>query len=389
MSENFADWQHPYLNDLCSKITDGAHYSPATDEDGLPIATVENMLNSRFDIASCRRISRIDFEDLKRNNCQPQVGDVLFSKDGTIGKTFVYNQNTEVVLLSSIAIIRTKNEQLDPEYCSLFLESPTFFTQLETKKSGLALKRVVLGDIKKIKVPLPSLIEQKKIAEILTSVDKVIELTELEIEKLKNLKKGMMQDLLTKGIGHTKFKDSPIGKIPESWKFVSLKECLKVSSGSGLSQKDMIDGPYKVYGGNGVNGKHNEMTEARSRLIIGRVGAHCGNVHITEPNSWITDNALIVTLLNSSDHNFWYHKLSYLGLNNLAYTGAQPVITGGIIYPLKVAVPSDVNEEKAISIRLASVDKVIKSKEEKLNKSKIMKKGLMQDLLTGKVRVKV
>lgn len=387
MSENFANWAQPYLNDLCSKITDGAHYSPATYEDGLPIATVENMLNSTFDISSCRRISRSDFEDLRRNNCQPLTGDVLFSKDGTIGKTFVYNQNTEVVLLSSIAIIRTKKEQLDPEYCSLFLESPTFFTQLETKKSGSALKRVVLGDIKKIKVPLPSVREQKKIAKILTSVDKVIELTEIEIEKLKNLKKGMMQDLLTKGIGHTEFKDSPIGKIPESWKFVSLKECLKVSSGTGLSQKDMIDGPYKVYGGNGINGQHNEMTEANSRLIIGRVGAHCGNVHITEPNSWITDNALIVTLLNNSDQSFWYYKLNYLGLNNLAYTGAQPVITGGIIYPFKVAVPSDVSEEKEISIRLASVDKVIKSKEEKLSKSKIMKKGLMQDLLTGKVRV--
>ena len=110
MSENLANWPQPYLDDLCIKITDGAHYSPTTDTNGLPIATVENMLSSSFDMASCRRISKGDFEDLKRNNCQPLKGDVLFSKDGTIGKTFVFSQDEEVVLLSSIAIIRTKSE---------------------------------------------------------------------------------------------------------------------------------------------------------------------------------------------------------------------------------------------------------------------------------------
>ena len=64
--------------------------------------------------------------------------------------------------------------------------------------------------------------EQQKIASILTSVDEVIEKTEAQISKLQDLKKGMMQELLTKGIGHTEFKDSPVGRIPKGWEVVKL-----------------------------------------------------------------------------------------------------------------------------------------------------------------------
>ena len=82
---------------------------------------------------------------------------------------------------------------------------------------------------------MPPIKEQKKIAKILTSIDRVIELTEKEIAKLKDLKKGMMQDLLTKGIGHTKFKDSPTGRIPESWEVIKLKKAIESGPHNGYS----------------------------------------------------------------------------------------------------------------------------------------------------------
>lgn len=97
-------------------------------------------------------------------------------------------------------------------------------SELELLSSGSTFQEISPSNVRKLHLIVPTLGEQKKIAEILTSVDKVIELTEIEIEKLKNLKKGMMQDLLTKGIGHTKFKDSPIGKIPESWENLTIKD---------------------------------------------------------------------------------------------------------------------------------------------------------------------
>ncbi|GAH33616.1 unnamed protein product, partial [marine sediment metagenome] len=78
--------------------------------------------------------------------------------------------------------------------------------------------------INSLKIPIPSLKEQNKIVAILSSVDKVIEKAESLINKLKDLKNATMQELLTKGIGHTKFKDSPLGKIPEEWEILKMED---------------------------------------------------------------------------------------------------------------------------------------------------------------------
>jgi type I restriction enzyme S subunit len=383
------EWRKSKLGSLCFKIVDGTHFKPIYTDEGVPFLRVTDVQSKDINFEKIKYISHNEHRELIKRT-KPQRGDILYSKNGTIGIPKIVDWDWEFSIFVSLALIRVKDtDSLNDSYLFQCLKSNYIKEQIRQRAKQGTVTNLHLEEIREFDIPLPSLKEQRKIAEILTSVDKVIELTEVNIEKLKNLKKGMMQDLLTKGIGHTKFKDSPIGKIPESWKFVSLKDCLKVSSGSGLSQKDMIEGPYKVYGGNGVNGSHNEMTENDSRLIIGRVGAHCGNVHITEPTSWITDNALIVSLQNNSDLNFWYYKLISLRLNELAYTGAQPVITGGIIYPFKVAVPNDPTEEIEISKRFISADQVILNKKRKLIKLNDMKKGLMQDLLTGKVRVKV
>lgn len=183
------------LETVCDLITDGAHASPGTVDNGMPIATVENMRNTFIDVDSCRTISPEDFRSLVQNNCQPQIGDVLFSKDGTIGKTFVFNQNDSVVLLSSIAIIRTKKNQLNPEYCSLMLESPIFFTEIEKRKSGTALKRVVLKDIKKFKVLLPDIDTQKKVSAFICNINKKIEELTVYIFHSKKLQKSLINQI--------------------------------------------------------------------------------------------------------------------------------------------------------------------------------------------------
>lgn len=192
---NSENWRECYLDEICELITDGAHLSPKTVENGNPIGTVENMRESYIDVESCRRIGDSDFDYLKRNNCKPIIGDVLFSKDGTIGKTFVFNQNEDLVLLSSIAIIRTNKELIIPEYCSLMLESPVFITEIEKRKSGTALKRVVLKDIKKFRVNLPSIKFQRQISKYLISIKSNIYLLDNKIEASKSLQKSLINQI--------------------------------------------------------------------------------------------------------------------------------------------------------------------------------------------------
>ena len=174
------NWIQNKLENFCILITDGSHLSPKTEVNGMPISTVENMRENSIDIDSCRTISRDDFNYLVRRNCKPEINDVLFSKDGTIGKTFVYKQKANIVLLSSIAIIRTKTNLLLPEYCSLIFESPVFFNEIEKRKSGSALRRIVIRDIKQFQIRVPSLEIQREVVSKLMTIKK-------ELAQLKNL----------------------------------------------------------------------------------------------------------------------------------------------------------------------------------------------------------
>ena len=192
-------WELKRLNSVCNKITDGSHFSPIANKNtGFYIATVKDMLLNTFNINTCTHIGENDFKLLEANGCKPENGDILFSKDGTIGKTFVYkDMEIPLVLLSSIAIIKPIYKVLDSSFTMHVLKSNIFYKQLNGLSSGSALKRVVLKAIKEIRIPLPALEEQKQIAEILSTVDKKLENLKEKKQSFEELKKGLMQKLLT------------------------------------------------------------------------------------------------------------------------------------------------------------------------------------------------
>ena len=98
--------QHRPLSEVCLVITDGSHFSPSTIGSGLPYVTVRDLRDGLIDTKSCAKISTEDFDKLSKNGCQPILGDVLFSKDGTVGKVAVVDEDIQFVVLSSIAILR-------------------------------------------------------------------------------------------------------------------------------------------------------------------------------------------------------------------------------------------------------------------------------------------
>lgn len=191
-------WEVVKLEQYSEKITDGSHFSPTPQQNtGFYIATVKDMMNAKFNMNKCANITKNDFEDLDRNGCKPLINDVLFSKDGTIGKTFVYKENQKIVLLSSVAIIRLKKQKLNSDFVCQVLKSDIFYKQLEGLKSGSAIRRLVLKAIKEIKIPTPSIEEQYKIASILNSIDEKLEVLSDKKIHYQELKQGFMQQLLT------------------------------------------------------------------------------------------------------------------------------------------------------------------------------------------------
>jgi len=191
------EWEVNALGEITDLITDGAHFSPIPQEEGLPIGNVKDMKSNGINYSSCTKILPEVFRELTLQNCSPKYGDILLSKDGTIGRVIHFVDKRPIVLLSSIAIIRLK-QHLHSIYFSWVLRSVFFSRELYKLLSGSALKRITLKDINLIRLPYPKEVkEQTLIAEKLVCLNQKL-INEVEQhEKYSQLKAGLMKDLLT------------------------------------------------------------------------------------------------------------------------------------------------------------------------------------------------
>ncbi|MGO2135089.1 MAG: restriction endonuclease subunit S [Marinobacter sp.] len=261
------------------------------------------------------------------------------------------------------------------------------------------------------KVPLP---EQQKIAAILSSVDDVIEKTRAQIDKLKDLKIGMMQELLTKGIGHSEFKDSPVGQIPTEWNIKTLGEVFALTSGSTPSrgQTSYFSTSANAHpwvktmdlNGSTVSVTDEKVTdkalnESACKLLppgtaliamyggwnqIGRSGV----LGISAATNQAICALVSKGLVDGYYANYWLTAMRPIWKSVAASSRKDPNITKQDVSDFLIAVPP-VAEQQRIVERLNTFTDLIENKQVQLANYRDLKKALMQDLLTGKVRVNV
>lgn len=164
------------------------------------------------------------------NRSKLYMGDIVFPCVGTIGNAVVIRENDKYHINQNIAKI-TPKKNLDSDYLSQYLMSFLCKKEIFRFNATTSQPNILVGSLRKFQIPLPPLEEQKKIADILSTVDKKIAFVEENINATEELKKGLMQKLLTEGIGHSEFKDSELGRIPESWKILKLSEICKINMG--------------------------------------------------------------------------------------------------------------------------------------------------------------
>ena len=238
----------------------------------------------------------------------------------------------------------------------------------------------ITSDIKNHKIPLPSLAEQEKIAEILSTWDRQIQNLQSLITEKQNIKKGLCQTFLT---AKTRLKG-----FSEDWEVVRLGEVAKIYQPQTIKQTDFSNEGYLVYGANGIIGKYHSFNHEKEQIAIACRGNTCGSVHLTKSYSWITGNAMVINLDDSKRLNkaYAYQRLSMDNFDYLITGSGQPQITSDIKNH-KIPLPPLAEQEKIAEI-LSEADNEITLLEQKLESLKSQKKGLMQNLLNGKVRVK-
>jgi type I restriction enzyme, S subunit len=238
-------WNIAKLQDVCKKITDGSHHSPKSAHSGYYMASVKDMTDHDFDLTNCKIISEEDYLKLVANDCKPKVNDVLISKDGNtlLKYVFVNKHERELVVLSSIAILRPNTNILNPFYLKYFLSDPrTKQLLLRGYSSGSALPRIVLKDFKQLPIPVPPLSEQEKIASILSSLDNKIELNNAINKNLEEMAQALFKRWFVdfefpnengepyKSSGG-EFVESELGLIPKGWEVTKLGETIDIQMG--------------------------------------------------------------------------------------------------------------------------------------------------------------
>ena len=190
------EWEIKNLDILCSQIVDGPHVSPKYVEDGIPFLTVNNVMDGFINLENVKFISNEDHQIFSKR-AKPVIGDILYTKGGTTGIAKIVDVDFEFSIWVHLALLKVKNDVIDSKYLELFLNSYLGKKQAKLHTYGIANKDLVLGRMKQILVNLPSLSEQKQIAEILSNVDSQINKEKLNKVNLESLKKGLMQKLLT------------------------------------------------------------------------------------------------------------------------------------------------------------------------------------------------
>ncbi len=338
-------------------------------------------------------------------------GDVLIGMDGDFNITKW--RIKDALLNQRICKVTAIDESgFDTDFLYYFLAPELLL--INEKTVATTVKHLSVKDLREITKPFPPLPEQQKIAKILTSVDEVIEKTQAQIDKLKDLKTGMMQELLTNGIGHTEFKDSPVGRIPAEWSVQSLdKLSTFITSGSrGWAQYYSDTGAIFIRIGNLTrehinfrfrdtiyvnppNSAEGKRTLVQTGDVLISITADLGVIAVVNDSigeAYVNQHVSLVRLNDPNISRWTGHFLAsensqkkFTANND---SGAKAGLNLTAIRNTQVALPNSVEMKKIVN-SLDSIDEAISIKRKKLERMSSTKKALMQDLLTGKVRVKV
>lgn len=401
-------WKLKKLNDVF-KVIDSLHQTPTFSDTGLPMVRVTDVKGGILNLSNTVKVSEKVFSEYTKKYT-PKKHDIVFSRVGSYGISSYVDSN-EPFCLGQNTVIAESNDNAVSKYIFNVLKSTYVKRQIERTVDGSSHKTVSLKVIRALDIPIPPLPEQRKIAQILSTWDRGIATTEKLIDASKQQKKALMQQLLT---GKKRLVDPETGKAFEGeWEEVKLGDVISLGRGFAFKSSQYADSGTKVvrvtniassghidlsdcvYVPNEITNEYQKYALKNEDILLVMVGATAGKLGFVSEN-------ILPSLLNQ---NMWslrtrnLDKLNQPFLRHIAERivarymltqqgSARGFFTQSTFELVNFQVPS-VEEQKKIASVLTAADKEIELLEAKLAHLKQEKKALMQQLLTGKRRVKV
>lgn len=325
------EFYHDILENLLDKLIDYRGKTPKKTLSGIPLVTAKIVKNGTIN-GYTEFIAEEDYDKWMVRGF-PKVGDVILTTEAPLGEVALLKEE-KVALAQRIVCLRGKDNVLNNTYLKYYLQSGKGQKSLSARESGTTVTGIKQAELRRVDIEYPTYENQLRIASILSSLDRKIELNNKINADLEEMAQAIFKNWFVdfEPFKDGKFVDSELGMIPEGWKVGTLDEIFSLKYGKNLSTSMILEkGDYPVYGANGIIGYYNDFNCDKYSVLVTSRGNGSGDVSRTHhPKSFITNNSFVVEPLE----HYKYIKLPFInGLFNIidfkSYCSgsAQPQLT--------------------------------------------------------------
>ena len=366
------DWECVQLLEK-TRLLNGLTYAPENvKEYGLLVLRSSNVQNSKLSFEDTLFVDCVVSDEKKIKE-----GDILVCvRNGSaalIGKCAQADRDYDATFGAFMAVLRGEHN----DYIHQILQQGTIQKEI-SKNSGATINQITNGDFKLIWIVLPGdKAEEKAIAEALSHVDRMISAYEKLILKKKAIKQGAMQELLT---GKRR-----LPGFSGEWENILLKKALTVGHGMAQHRVESPEGKYPILATGGMIGKATQYLWDKPSVLIGRKGTINKPQYMDKP-FWSIDTLFFTKINEGYCPKFLYYVFCRIDWLNYNEASGVPSLSSKTIENISVRIP-EYPEQVVIAELLSEMDSEIITLEQKLEKYRQLKQGMMQQLLTGKIRL--
>ena len=334
-------------------ISDDGHFSPA------PLVSVRSEMSHEYILAD---------------------GDIVFARTGaSVGKSYRYNPNDGVLVYAGFLIRVTPDpEKLLTTFAAAFATTGSYWRWVRLMSMRSGQPGINGNEYAQLPIPLPPVHEQCAIAAALGDVDALLVGLDRLIAKKRDLKQAAMQQLLT---GQTRLPGFSTG-----WAEKSIAEIAPMQRGFDLPSHELSPGPYPVVYSNGILNSHANAAVLGPGVVTGRSGT-IGRVTFVGEPYWPHNTALWVTSFNGNSPRFVYYLYTFIDFARFASGSGVPTLNRADVHAFRATVPVEAGEQEAIVSVLSDMDAELAALEARRDKTRALKQGMMQELLTGRTRL--
>lgn len=387
-------WEIAKLGDISKNIQTGPFGSQLHQSDysecGIPVVMPKDLVGGKISEESIARVDKTHVERLCRHKIE--VGDILYSRRGDVGRCAHVTKKEEGWLCGTECLrVTIDSEKADSRFVFFQLQHPDTVGWVEKHAVGATMLNLNTTILSSVPIRLPALEIQKRIADILSAYDDLIENNQKQIKLLEEaaqrLYKEWFVDLRFPGHENTKIVDG----VPEGWRISSIYDVFDIKYGKNLpTSKITKAGQYPVYGASGVIGYYNEKNCDDYATLVTSRGNGSGDVFRTHhKQSYVTNNSFIARRNDKNsfiENEFTFQLFSNTDFKKLCTGSAQPQLTNTSIQKIKILLPNRqlIEKYQRCTIEMSEKQEALYQEQRALTQAR---NRLLPKLMNGTVEV--